>query len=419
MLDIIRPDDRRYPGVRHVYTATGSPAAVIRPRSADEVAEALLWAREAGGPLSIRSGGHGLSSVSTNDGGTVIDLGELSSIERIDAGDGLVRIGPGARWGDVARALHPWGLAISSGDSGDVGVGGLATTAGVGLMGRAHGLTIDHIVAARIVTADGSIRTLDAEEEPDLFWAVRGAGANMGIVTSMDFRAAPVPMVAHATFHYGVPRLAPFLRSWGETVEAAPREIGAFLYMGGGEVVMASVVFAGEDTVAAEQAFAPFLKIGRVLGRRAVLTPYASVVTRTGAPHYGQQGAYLHNGFAVHLDGPLSKRLETLLGSQYGTMVQIRSVGGAVNDVPTEATAFAHRHQNFSVTAVAPGPSASFDAAWEFVRPSLDGLYLSFETAFSPQRLTDAFPPPTLQRLREIKRKVDPENVFNQNFPVA
>ncbi|WP_433513663.1 FAD-binding oxidoreductase [Nonomuraea sp. CA-143628] len=419
MLDIIRPGDPRYGSVRHVYTATGSPARVIRPRTTAEVAEALSLGREADGPLAIRSGGHGISSVSTNDGGTVIDLGELASIDRIEPGGDLVRIGPGARWGEVAQALYPWGLSISSGDSGDVGVGGLATTAGVGLMGRAHGLTIDRLAAAEIVTAEGQIRHVDAETEPDLFWAVRGAGANVGIVTALDFHASPVPVVAHATFQYRLDRLATFLRAWGETVEAAPREIGAFLYVGGGGHALATVIFAGDDATAAQRAIEPFGRLGPILGQRAVLEPYAAVVTRTGAPHRGQQGAHLHNGFAVHLDDTIGDRLEALLSSGYGTMLQIRSVGGAVNDVPAEVTAFAHRHQNFNIAGVASAPSRAFDAAWEDVRQSLDGLYLSFETAFSPQRLADAFPPQTLRRLREIKRKVDPDNVFNQNFPVA
>ncbi|MEV6587467.1 FAD-binding oxidoreductase [Streptomyces acidicola] len=419
MLDIIRPGDPRYPGVRHVYTATGSPATVIRPRSAVEVARALRLARETGGPLSVRSGGHGISSISTNDGGTVIDLAALNSIERLDPDGNLVRIGPGSRWGDVAAALHPWGLSISSGDSGDVGVGGLATTAGIGLMGRAHGLTIDHLVAAEIVTADGAIRTVDTERDPDLFWAVRGAGANVGIVTSMDFSAAPVPVVAHAAIQFRVDRIAPFLRAWGETVESAPREISAFLYLSDGGFALATVVFAGDDTEAAERALVPFLRVGPVLGRQAALVPYAAVVTRTGMPHKGHQGAHLHNGFAVHLDGALGDRLEALVATGSGAMLQIRSVGGAINDVDAGATAFAHRHQNFSVTAVAGGPSVEFDTGWEAVRPSLDGLYLSFETAFSPERLSEAFPPATLSRLREIKREVDPDNVFDQNFPVA
>lgn len=419
MLDIIRPGDPRYGSVRHVYTATGSPARVIRPHSAEEVAEALGHVRDGGDPLAIRSGGHGISSIATNDGGTVIDLAALATIERLEPGGNLVRIGPGARWGDVARTLHSWGLAISSGDSGDVGVGGLATTAGIGLLGRAHGLTIDHLVAADIVTADGRLRRIDAENEPDLFWAVRGAGANMGIVTSLDFRAAPVGTVAHATFQYQVGRTAPFLQAWGEIVEAAPREIGAFLYLAGGGFALATVVFAGDDTAAAEKALAPFARAGRLFGQRAVLAPSASVVARTGAPHQGQQRARVHNGFAVHLDASVTAHVDQLLDGGPGVMAQIRSVGGAVNDVPADATAFAHRHQNFNIAAATTAAAAPFDAAWEAVRPSLDGLYLSFETDFSPRRLHDAFPPATLQRLREIKRKVDPDNTFDQNFPVT
>ncbi|MFJ9582617.1 hypothetical protein [Streptomyces acidicola] len=179
------------------------------------------------------------------------------------------------------------------------------------------------------------------------------------------------------------------------------------------------MVFAGDDTEAAERALVPFLRVGPVLGRRAALVPYAAVVTRTGMQHMGHQGAHLHNGFAVHLDGALGDRLEALVATGSGAMLQIRSVGGAINDVDAGTTAFAHRHQNFSVTAVAGSPSVDFDTAWEAVRPSLDGLCPSFETAFSPQRLSEACAPATLSRRREIKRDVDPDNVFDQNFPVA
>ena len=253
MLDIIRPGDPRYADVQHVYTTTGAPAAVLQPRTTDEVVQALGFARDTGGPLSLRSGGHGISSVSTNERGTVIDLSRLSTIERVRPDTRLVRVGPGSRWGEVAATLHPWGLAISSGDSGDVGVGGLATTGGIGLMGRAHGLTIDHITAAEMVTADGRVLQLDAQREPDLFWAVRGGGANMGIVTSLEFRADPVPAVARATLQYRIERLAPFLQAWGEIVEAAPRKISAFLYLMGGGFALATVVYAGDDPAAAHQ----------------------------------------------------------------------------------------------------------------------------------------------------------------------
>ena len=424
-LDVVRPGDPRYPGVRHVYTATGSPAAVVVPRSADEVAEALAFALEAGGPFAVRSGGHGISSVSTNDGGTVIDLGSLDGVERGGSDGRTVRIGPGARWGHVARKLYTWGLALSSGDSGDVGVGGLATTGGIGLMARAHGLTIDHLVSADVVTADGRLRRVDADHEPDLFWAVRGAGANVGIVTSFEFRADPVPVVVRATVLYEAGDIARFLQDWGATVEQAPREVSAFLYLFGGKragertMAQATIVFAGDDADAAARAFEPFLRFATVAGQRTELTPYATVVTPTDAPHGGQQSARAHTGLADHLDGALAGRLERLVRDGFGGMLQIRSVGGAVNDVPPEATAYAHRHQNFSVTAVSRHDRAGFDAAWNRVRESMDGVYLSFESDHAPERVLDAFPPATLERLRAIKRAWDPDGIFDQNFDVT
>ena len=154
-MEIIRPADRGYAALRHVYSRTGQPGSVLLPRSTDEVVEALGIVRSSGRPFSVRSGGHGISSIATNDGGDVIDLRWMASVEH--RGGTHVRIGPGARWGAVAHELSPLGLAISSGDSGDVGVGGLATTGGIGLMGRAHGLTIDRLRSAEIVTADGRV----------------------------------------------------------------------------------------------------------------------------------------------------------------------------------------------------------------------------------------------------------------------
>ena len=423
-LDVIRPGDGRYPGVRHVYTATGSPAAVVVPRSAAEVPGALAFARDAGAPFAVRSGGHGISSVSTNDGGTVIDLGSLDTIERSGSDGRTVRIGPGARWGHVARKLYPWGLAISSGDAGDVGVGGLATTGGIGLMARAHGLTIDHLVSADVVTADGRLLRVDADHEPDLFWAVRGAGANVGIATSFEFRAAPVPVVVRATVLYEANDIARFLQDWGATVEQAPRAVSAFLYLFGGEpagraTAQATVVFAGDDTDAAALALEPFLRFAPVAGRRVELTPYAAVVTPTNAPHTGQQQARAHTGLADHLGGALADRLEQLVRDGFGGMLQVRSVGGTVNDVPPGVTAYAHRHQNFSITAVSRHDRAGFDAGWDRVRASMDGVYLSFESDHAPERVLDAFPPTTLERLRAIKSTWDPDGIFDQNFDVT
>jgi FAD/FMN-containing dehydrogenase len=415
-VESVRPGSPAYAAVRHVYTATGSPAVVLLPGDTRQVAEALAVARAAGSPFAVRSGGHGISSIATNDGGTVIDLRRLDTVERV--GPRLVRLGPGARWGRVARTLHPWGLAISSGDSGDVGVGGLATTGGLGFMGRAHGLTIDRIRAAEIVTADGEVRTVSETEEEELFWAVRGAGANVGIVTAVEIEAAPTPVVGQAGAAYQPGDLAGFLRSWGTAVEAAPGAVSAFLYAGTG-FAQATIVYAGDDADAAASAFRPFMELPGLAGQRAALTAYPDVLLTTGAPHMGQQRAITHTGLAVHLDGRLAGRLADLLRGGGADMLQIRSAGGAINDVHPGETAYAHRHQNFSVTAVAAGDQRRFDAAWEPVHELMDGMYLSFETGHRPGHVREAFPPPTLDRLRAIKRKWDPDRVFTQNFDVS
>lgn len=413
-LDLIWPGDARYDSVRHVYTAAGSPAAVIQVREEAEVAAALEYARTHAGPFSVRSGGHGISSIATNTGGTVIDLSRLNAITPL--GGTRVRLEPGARWGRVARELFPHGLAISSGDSGDVGVGGLATTGGIGLLGRSQGLTIDRMVSARIVTADGTVHAVSETEEPDLFWAIRGAGANLGIVTSFEFDASPLPTVAHATLAYRPRDMTGFLQRWGTLVETAPREISAFLYLGGG-FAQASVVYAGDDQDAATRALQPFTDDPDIAGGQARIAPYATVPMTTGAPHTGAQSAHTRTGLADHVTPAIAHALAGLLDRV--EMVQIRSAGGAINDVPEDATAYAHRHQNFSITAASSSPRGILDAAWEPSRALMDGMYLSFESDHTPDSIHAAFPPATLSRLRAIKNRHDPDRVFTQNFDIS
>ena len=413
-LDVVLPSDPRYERVRHVYCATGSPAAVVQVRDVGEVPDALALALANEGPFAVRSGGHGISSIATNVGGTVIDLSRLNRVEVL--GGRRVRVGPGARWGQVARELYPYGLAISSGDSGDVGVGGLATAGGLGLLGRKYGLTIDHLVAADIVTADGRLHHVSEEQEPELFWAIRGAGANFGIVTTFEFDAAPAPVVAHGVFAFTPRDLAGLLEQWGQTVEQAPREIAAFLYLGG-SFAQASVVYAGQDADAASAALEPFTTLPGISGGQAQLVPYATVPLTTGAPHAGQQSARARTGLVVHLNRETSRRIAELADAV--EMVQIRSAGGAINDVPADATAYAHRHQNFCIAAVTRARRAALDASWEPVHELMDGMYLSFESDHGPLSVTEAFPEPTLSRLRALKTHWDPDHIFSQNFDLA
>ncbi|MBD0354983.1 MAG: LLM class flavin-dependent oxidoreductase, partial [Rubrobacteraceae bacterium] len=228
--EAIEPGDKDYAKVRSTYLRTGSPGLAIRPESVEEVVEALGFARKQEVPLSIRSGGHGISGRSTNDGDIVIDLAKLNQIEVLDPESGRIRLGPAARWGHVARALAPYGLAMSSGDYGDVGVGGLATAGGIGFLARKHGLTIDHVAAAELILADGTFLRADAGNHPDLFWAVRGASANFGIFTALELDACPLREVDFSDMVFDGSDIAPLLERWGRLVESAPRELTSFLY---------------------------------------------------------------------------------------------------------------------------------------------------------------------------------------------
>ena len=163
----------------------------------------------------------------------VIDVSALNSVEIIDTATRRVRVGPGATWSDVAAAIEPHGWAISSGDYGGVGVGGLATAGGIGFLGRAHGLTIDHLRAVDVMLADGRLVHASDTENPDLFWAMRGAGGNFGIAVSFEFEAADVPGVGWAQLVFEADDIAGFLTKWGATLEAAPRDTTSFILLGG------------------------------------------------------------------------------------------------------------------------------------------------------------------------------------------
>lgn len=421
----VEPGDREYGRVRSSYVYAGSPGLVLRPQDAESVRDALTFARSQDVPIAVRSGGHGISGRSTNDGGIVIDVGALDTVEVLDRERRLVRLGAGARWGDVAAALSEHGLAISSGDYGDVGVGGLVTAGGQGFLGRSYGLTLDHVVAAELVLADGRLVRTDADHEPDLLWAVRGAGANFGIVTAVEIEAAEVRDVVHATILFDATDAAPFVQAWADLVESSPRELTSFLSLvpARGQdpaVGYAIVVWANDDTEAAVVALEPFLDLAPVLQQQARLVPYAATVAAHHGEHTGGSAPATRAGLVEHVTPGLAALLADLLASRDADMVQLRAVGGAVNDVDPAATAYAHRTQNFSLLAFARGSRrAQIDAWWERLGPHLDGVYLSFETNQSPARLAQAFPPATLARLGRLKAVYDPDHVFDGNFGVA
>ena len=418
----IEPGDFGYGRVRSTYMRGGSPGLVIRPGDAVQVADALAFARDQDVPLAVRSGGHGISGRSTNDGGIVLDLSRMNAIAVLDESARLVRIEAGARWKGVAAVLAPHGWALSSGDYGGVGVGGLATAGGIGWLAREHGLTIDHMRAASLVLADGSSVYVSAEEHPDLFWAVRGAGANFGIVTSFDFQVDEVGDVGFGQFVLDASDTAGFLSRWGAAMEAAPRDITTNLIIGRprqGQVLaqIYGVVDSSMPDVIIDR-FTPIASVAPLLDQSVQLIPYAGVMNVPDAAHDGQGDPVARSGLLAHLTPEFSAAAESLIRGGAVYFFQIRSVGGAVADVDPSATAYAHRSANFSVVAFGASRER-LDAAWEDLASHYSGLYLSFETDQRPERIVEAWPPETLKRLRELKRRYDPDNVFRDNFNIT
>ncbi len=418
---IIEPGDAAFGGVRNNYLRGGSPGLVLLPRTAPEVADALTYARAQPVPLGVRSGGHGVSGRSTNDGGIVIDLSRLNRIEVLDEATRRVRVEPGARWADVAAALAPHGWALTSGDSGGVGVGGLATAGGIGWLSRKHGLTIDHLHAVDLVLADGTgVRASDTEH-PDLFWAVRGAGANVGIVTAFELEADEVGEVGFAQLAYDASDLSGFLQRWGAAVEAAPRDVTSFLIVGrsgeGAVVAQVMTVVDSSDPDTILEHLQPFARIAPLVGQSVQLAPYSAVIVPPFGPHAGRGEPVTRSSLIEHLTPEVADAAAQVVLSGASYFFQIRSVGGAVSDVAPEATAYPHRSANFSLVAFG-GSRTRLDDAWDPLHEHAVGLYLSFETDPRPERLVDAFGTAGLARLRGIKHRYDPDGVFRDNFDV-
>ena len=420
----VEPGDKAYPKVRSTYIRSGSPGLVIGPESAGDVVDALAFAREQEVPLSVRSGGHGISGRSTNDGGIVIDLGRLNEIAVLDAERGRIRLGPGARWGHVADALAPHGLAMSSGDYGDVGVGGLATAGGIGYLARKHGLTIDHVAAAELVLADGSRVRADAHDHPDLLWAIRGAGGNFGDRHRAGARGLPagrrrllddgVRRRRHARAARALGRgdrgraasadqLPLRLRPQGCAPERPRRQR---LRRRRPRRRRRGAHAAARDRAAARPAGrAHPLPRDRPRLRQPARRQRGAAAGQQRArpaPHpraeRAARGRARHSGRAVARD-PLGRRRR-----------QRRRPGGHGLRPPAPEL-------QRQLGPVGAG-EAEFHRHWDGLRPHLDGLYISFETDERPERLHDAFPGATLDRLRELKAQYDPDNVFDANFPI-
>lgn len=428
--EIVLPDSPTYDGLRTLFNRKGSPALIVKVNNNADIAESIRFARDNGLTLSVRSGGHGLPGLATNDGGLVIDLARLNAVEVLDAARGLVRIGAGARWGAAAKVLGEHGLAISSGDTTTVGVGGLTLGGGIGWLVRKYGLTIDSVEAAEIVTADGKTLRVSADEHADLYWAIRGGGGNFGVVTSFDFRAQPIKTVVGGLILYPTDESASAAKQWAKVMRNAPEELSSTIvfFSGFGPQVppglMVYVCYAGDDDAAADKAIQPLLELGTVVQKDVKRKPYHEMLEEGPPP--GGFKMVSEAGFIGAITDEVMETMAANYGKPGKPINQIRSLGGAVARVGTDETAFAHRNAEGVFWMVSPMPADTPDEQLERVRqagiaplkPFMEGAYVNFLVDASETSVAAVYPPATYERLASVKATYDPDNVFNQNHNV-
>jgi FAD/FMN-containing dehydrogenase len=429
--EIVGPDDAGYDAASRTVLVGGSPAYVLRPETVEDVRKAVGYAVASGLPLAVRGGGHAFPGFGTNDGGVVIDLVNLAGIELVDKDKHVVRIGGGATWGQVAAALAPHGLAISSGDTRSVGVGGLTLSGGIGWKVRKYGLALDSLVAAEVVTAAGDVVRASADENPELFWAIRGGGGNFGIVTAFEFAAHPTTDIHFGKVAFPANEIAEVLPRWAEYLRTAPVELTSIAsfanpFLGGPEAPLEiQVAYDGDDADLAAQAIDPIRALGTVITDDVALTPYAEVLEDGMVPPPGIQ-LVTRSAFVDKDSVPEVLRILAEAGTAQGAPVMsVRSVGGAVAQVADDATAYAHRQAELMFVTMTVGPPPVIEATrpareqlWDTLGPHVNGAYANFLSEADDADVAAVYPTATYERLAAVKRQYDPENVFAGNHNV-
>src|ERR671913_148970 len=434
---VVTPDDPAYDRARTPFYGgfDRRPSVIVQAADAADVARIVTLARDTGLELAIRSGGHSPAGHSVIDGGIVLDLGAMRALD-LDTEARTAWAEPGLTAGDYTTAAAAHGLATGFGDTGSVGIGGITLAGGVGYLARKHGLTIDNLLAAEVVTADGQLVRADAEQHPDLFWALRGGGGNFGVATRFQFRLHPLAEVVGGMLL--LPASAEVVAGFIALAEAAPEELSTIANVMpappmpfvpaehyGQLIIMALMVYAG-DVEGGQRAVEPF---------RSLATPLADMIKPMAYPEiYPPEDPEYHPAavartmFIDQVDHPVAETILGFLQNSDASLraAQLRVLGGAMARVPVEATAFAHRRSPImaNVASFYDGPTDKpVRQAWvgefaEALHQGGDSAYVGFLTDEDPARVRQAYPGSTWDRLLQIKAQYDPTNLFHHNYNI-
>ena len=441
---VVTASDIDYNAARAVHNGMidKHPLAVVRVTQVADVLTTVAFARDAGIDLAIRGGGHSGAGFGTTDGGIVLDFSRCRGV-RVDPRRGTAQADAGTTWCDFNFATHAFGLATTGGIVGTTGIAGLTLGGGIGYLTRKHGLSCDNLLSADVVTADGRLVNASETENDDLFWALRGGGGNFGVVTSFEYRVHPMTRPYVGVLIFSADDSEQVGRVYREYIAQAPEDFGAFFgyHLGapspylperyhGAPVCMIVGAWFG-DPSEGEARWAPLLGAAPVLGSLLVEMPYPALNSMFDTSQPKGIRSYWKSDFVDALDDNVLR-----VGAEFGATVptvqsaiNFHPVDGAVHRVAPDATAFAYRNAGFSpaIASFWDNPADS-DANiawtrnfWEALHPyGSGGGYINFMGADDSARSVDNYGP-NWMRLRDVKAKWDPDNVFhvNQNIPPA
>jgi FAD/FMN-containing dehydrogenase len=442
---VVRPEDSNYDEVRKIWNAMidRHPAAIVRCADSSDVQRAISFAGENRLELTIRGAGHNIAGNAICENGMMIDLSTLRKVS-VDANKRRALVDPGATLGDFDAAAQAHGLATPVGINSTTGIAGLTLGGGFGWLSRKHGMTIDNLESAEVVTAAGEVVRASAGENPDLFWALQGGGGNFGVVTRFEFRLHPVgPEVLSGLIVYPLAEAKSVLQQYREFAAKAPDELAVWAVLRkapplpflpaevhGKEILALALCYAG-DPARGEPLVAPLTRLGTVLGAHVGVQPYVNwqqafdPLLAPGARNYWKS----HN--FSKLDDRLFDTVIQYAGKLPSPQCEIflGAIGGATARPRSDATAYAHRDAQFVMNVHGRWDDAADDQrgirwAREFFNATAPfatgGVYVNFLTADEGERVKSAYGP-NYDRLAGVKRRYDPANLFrvNQNIVPA
>src|SRR6478609_9283237 len=427
--EVIQPGDSGYETARKIWNASidKRPGVIARCSGVADVVAAVNFARENELRIAVRGGGHNVSGKALCDDGIVIDLSGMKGIH-VDAENHTARVEGGATLGDVDRETHVFGLAVPAGIISKTGIAGLTLGGGVGWLVRKYGLTCDNVISFEIVTADGAVRRVSADEHPDLFWALRGGGGNFGVVTSFEFKLHPVSTVLGGMVVYPRERATELLKFFRDFTADAPDELGTYFGLintPDGTPVTAFLTCYNGDLATGEKVLAPMRRAGSPLMDVIAPIPFPQMQTLLDAAVPDGSQNYWKSAFLKDLN---DDAIDTIVehanqATSPMTAVLIEQYGGAASRISPDATAFSQRQAQYDLGILAQWADRSDSdrhVAWArafasaMTPHSAGGYLLNFLGEEGADTIRAAFGA-NYDRLVEVKTKYDPSNFFRVN----